>query len=77
MNFTRMTPEGIATFDFTDQLKLLECRIEIGAVGHDREIEHARAHGPVALIPFAGRAIRIAPSIGGIVERPGIDDRPI
>ena len=72
-----MSPQGIATLDFADPLELLKCRIEIGAVGDDREIEQSAAYRPASLIPFGSSAISIGPGIGGIIEGAGIDDRPI
>ena len=64
-----MSPQIVAALDFADPLELAECRIEFEAVGDDREIEQAAAQGPVALIPFGGGAVRIAPGVGGIIER--------
>ena len=76
-DLARMAPQIVAALDFADPLKLRERWIEIGAVGHDREIEQAAAQGPISLIPFGGGAICIAPSLGGVVESTGVDHRPI
>ena len=72
-----VSPQLVATLDFADPLELLKMRIELDVVGNDRQIEHAAAQGPVALVPLGGRAKRIAPRLGRVIERSGIDDRPV
>ena len=52
-------------------------RIQFGAVGDDREIEQAAAQGPVSLVPLGGGAVGVTPGVGGIVERAGVDQRPV
>src|SRR3984893_11750889 len=70
-------PERVAALDFADPLDLRKMWVEIGAVRHYRKIEQASTYCPIALIPFDGRAIGIAPGIGGVIEGPGIDQRPV
>ena len=73
----------MALFDLADQLELPEGRIEIAAAGAysasrgHRQVEHAAAQRPASLIPFSGRAVGVSPAVAGIVERPGIDQRPV
>jgi len=43
----------------------------------DRQIEQAAAQGPVTLIPLGRGAERIAPWLGGVIERSGVDDCPV
>src|ERR1700728_107659 len=76
-DFAWLGPQLVAALDFSDPLKLLEARIEIGTVGHRRLVEDAAAHGPVAPVPFCGRAVAETPGIGGVVEGSGIDQRPV
>ena len=76
-DLARMAPQIVAALDFADPLDLRECRIEFGVVRDDREIEQAAAQGPVALVPLGGGAVGIAPGVGGIIERCGVDERPI
>src|ERR1700728_112670 len=83
LELARLSPKFMSFLDFADQLELVECGIEIAAEGtysagrRCREIEDAAAQRPAALIPFGGRAIREAQGVGRIVERAGIDQRPV
>src|SRR5580693_5258281 len=72
-----MAPQVVAALDFTDPLKLAEIGIEFFAVGHRAKIENAAAYSPWPLVPFRTGAKRVAPGIGGIIERAGIDQRPV
>ena len=80
----RLAPKLVPFLDFTDILLLAERVVETvggsvqGAAGRRRrQIEHAAAQSKDALIPFGGRAIGVTPGIAGIVERAGIDQRPV
>ena len=78
-------PQKLVPFlDFTDILLLAERVVETvggsvqgAAGGHRRQIEHAAAQSKDALIPFGSRAVGVTPGIAGIVERAGIDQRPV
>lgn len=46
-------------------------------LGDGREIEYAAPEGPVALVPFDGGAVGEAPGVGRVVERAGVNQRPV
>ena len=72
-----MPEQRVPFFRFRNKFELAEAAHQFRAVGHPRQVEQARAQGPPILSPLSRAAIRIAPRIGGIVERAGIDERPI
>ena len=72
-----LLPHLVSTLDLGDPLELRESRIEVRTVGHDRLIEYAATNSPVALIPLGGGTIGETPGVCGIVEGPGVDDRPV
>src|SRR5262249_24227251 len=78
-----LAPQVVALLDFRDQRVLLKGLAEDTAVdtdaagGRRRQVEGAGAQGPGALVPFGGRAVGIAPAVAGIVERAGVDQRPV
>ena len=78
-----LAPQLVALLDFRDHRELLEGRVEDAAVGtvaaggSRREVEYAAAQGPGALVPLGGRAVGVAPGVAGIVERAGVDQRPV
>src|SRR5580704_71125 len=76
-DFARLAPQVVAALDFADPLELRKMRVELDIVGHGRQIEYAAAHRPVALVPLGGGAVSKTPGIGGVVERAGVDQRPI
>ena len=67
----------MASLDFKNQLKLVKPRVQSHAVWDNREIEDAAAQRPMVLVPFQRRSIRVTPSVGGVVECPGVDERPV
>ena len=80
----RLAPELVPLLDFSNVLLLAERVIETvsgsvhAAAGRRRrQIEHTCAQGKDALIPFGRRAIGVTPGVAGIVERAGIDQRPV
>src|SRR5262249_8333704 len=66
-----------SALDLSDQLKLTERRIEGRAVRNGREIESSPTHLPRPLIPLRHGTVGVAPRVGGVVERPGVDERPV
>src|SRR5205085_2982842 len=58
----------ITPLDLADPLHLLEPGVQLGTVGHDREIEQAGAQRPAALVPFRCRVGGEPHGIGGVVE---------
>ena len=80
----RLAPELVPLLDFSDILLLAEGVIETvsgrihAATGRRRrQIEHAGAQREDALVPLGGSAVGVAPGIARIVERAGIDQRPV
>ena len=80
----RLAPELVPLLDFSDVLLLAERVIETvsgsihAAAGRRRrQIEHTSAQSKDALIPFGRRAIGVTPGFAGIVERAGINERPV
>src|SRR5215470_3310778 len=67
----------MAMFDFSEPLVLAKGWIEVSAAWNDGHIEETAASGPVALVPFHGRAIIVAPSVAGVIERAGINQCPV
>ncbi len=67
----------MAPLELDNGLKLMKPRIEMGAVGDGRHVEHARAHGPDTLIPLHRGAHGVPPGVGGVVEISGVDGGPI
>jgi len=58
----------MSVLDFSDPLVLTKRWIKIGAAWNDGHIEETAADGPIALIPFHGCAIIVAPGITCVVE---------
>ena len=76
-HLARLAKNVIAPLDFAEPLELSEARIQRCCVRSDRQVEHAAAEGPWARIPLDGATDRIAPRISGVVERSGINQRPV
>src|SRR4029077_19975929 len=78
-----LAPQFVTFLDFGDHRVLLKGRVEGAAVdtaaagGSRRQVEQAGAQGLGALVPLAGRAVGVAPAVAGIVERAGVDQRPV
>src|SRR5215510_893300 len=67
----------MAMFDFSEPLVLAKGWIEISAAWNDGHIEETAANAPVALVPFHGGAIIVAPSVAGVIERAGVYQCPV
>src|SRR5262249_30067632 len=76
-DLARLAPQFMAVLDFSGPFALSKSWIEISAAGNDGQNEEAAADGPVALMPFHGRAIVVTPCITRVVERAGVYQRPI
>ena len=70
--------------DFSDQLELLEGRVQTvgrtatgAALGDWRHVENSAAQREAALIPFGGCAVGRFPGVCGIVERASVYHCPI
>src|SRR5215475_11737184 len=72
-----LAPQFVAVLDFSEPLVLSKGRIEISAAWNNRHIEEAAADGPVALVPFDGRAVIVAPGVACVVERAGVNQCPV
>ena len=83
LDLAGLPPQLVPLLEFANHLELLEGRIEIETKGtvpvgrRYRQVEDAAANGPAALIPFRCRAIGVAPAVSRVVERSGIDQRPV
>jgi hypothetical protein len=78
-----LAPQFVALLDFREHRVLLEGRVEGAAMGTAaargslRQVEDAGAQRPGALVPLGGRSVGVAPAVAGIVERAGVDQRPV
>jgi len=72
-----LTADRVPLLELGHVLVLAEGRIEFGAVGHDRQVEGASPQRPAPLVPLGRDAIGVAPGVGGVVESPGVDQRPV
>ena len=72
-----MARDRVPMFQFADDLVLLQTNLERGLIGLFRQVEQAGAQRPRLVIQLERAAKGKAPRIGGIIERTGIDQRPV
>ena len=67
----RLTEEFVAAFQFRDaHILAKDLRLYFEPVGYRRELKNAAARRPPVLLPLHRESVRVAPCVGGVVERP-------
>src|SRR6266446_2101141 len=78
LEFAGLSEELVPFLEFLIDLILVEKpRVERLAVRDFRQVEQPGSDCPPVLIPLDGCTIGVAPGVGGVIERAGVDDRPV